>query len=193
MGLVATRLPAVRRMRFGAEPRPTTAPCVVHSHGRNTPALVTTGIASGRTLVTMTSATAAYCSPVLSGHLLCNRSGFRPTGALHSSSRMELSAAPLAENAEYAIVRLSAGSPNDSTGPLRPSEYLGSQPESRPAATQVNDGPRHFRIPLLVCADCVAVSKAEDVRNGLCINQILGIHDGRHIDRLHLLTSVTGP
>jgi hypothetical protein len=66
-----------------------------------------------------------------------------------------------------------------------PPFYLRTGPEHRPAGAEVDDGAGHVGIPVLVLADRVAVSEAEDLSDVVGVDQILDEDAARHGKRLH--------
>jgi hypothetical protein len=63
---------------------------------------------------------------------------------------------------------------------LGPTFDLSTEPELHPAVAEVDCGPGHVVVALLVLADGIAVGEAEDVCDPLCVEQILRIHLGAH-------------
>ena len=71
-------------------------------------------------------------------------------------------------------------------GPLRD---LGAQPKLCAAAAETDDRAGHVRVAPLVLAHCVAMRKAEDLGDAVCVNEVVRIDPGRHV---HQPTSVGG-
>jgi hypothetical protein len=62
----------------------------------------------------------------------------------------------------------------------RPPLDVGTQPELDAALTQIDYWLGHIVVPLLVLADGIPVRQAEDVRNTLRVEQILGCNSRCH-------------
>jgi hypothetical protein len=71
-------------------------------------------------------------------------------------------------------------SPAKPAGPLGPLLDLRSQPQPRPATTQVNDRARHVWVSPLVERHRVALSKAQEFGHTMRVDQVVHIHTTTH-------------
>lgn len=67
---------------------------------------------------------------------------------------------------------------------IGPSSDLRPKPQPRPSASQINDRPRHVRVPALVHADGVAVSQPEQLSDAVRVQKVLYIDLAAHSLRL---------
>jgi hypothetical protein len=80
-----------------------------------------------------------------------------------------------------------------SSRPSSPRLNLWSQPQPRLTRPQINHRPGHVGVPLQVAAHGVAMTEAEDLRDGCGIDQVLGVDTWRHGRSLQLLTLLVIP
>ncbi len=67
---------------------------------------------------------------------------------------------------------------------LRPSDNLGAEPELDASLAEVEHGPWHVAVPLLVLVHGISVGKAEDFGDAVCVDQVVGINRS-HFASLH--------
>ena len=63
---------------------------------------------------------------------------------------------------------------------------LRSEPQARPAAAEVEDGPGHVGIPVHILADGIAMSEPQDPSNIVRVDEVVDEHAARHEASLHL-------
>jgi hypothetical protein len=57
---------------------------------------------------------------------------------------------------------------------------LGSQPETRPSATEIEDWTRHLGVPLHVLAHGISVSEPQDLSDLVGVDQVIDEHATGH-------------
>jgi hypothetical protein len=70
---------------------------------------------------------------------------------------------------------------NGASRALRPRNDLGPEPQPCPTATQDHNRPRHVGIAALIDADRGALREAQEFRNTLCVDEVLGVDSRRHL------------
>ena len=70
---------------------------------------------------------------------------------------------------------------------------LRAEPELDPAFSEIDGRPWHVCVPLLVLTDSVAVSEIEDVRDTLCINEVVDRDSPDHPSSLQLEADPSDP
>ncbi len=78
--------------------------------------------------------------------------------------------------------------PSVSPPPGDPLQDLRSQPEPRPTPTEIHHRSRHVGVSLLIGGDRVSVAQAEEIRDTLRIDQVVGVDLRGHVASLHPLT-----
>jgi hypothetical protein len=67
---------------------------------------------------------------------------------------------------------------------------LRSQPQARPASTEIEDGTGHVGVPVHILADGIAMSEPQDPGNVVRVDQIIDEHPPGHKQSLHLTADV---
>jgi hypothetical protein len=67
----------------------------------------------------------------------------------------------------------------------RPSFDLGSEPQLRAAAAEVNHGAGHLVVARLVLADGIAVCKAKELSHALGVNEVVDVDLAAHAMTIH--------
>jgi hypothetical protein len=69
-----------------------------------------------------------------------------------------------------------------------PSLNLWSEPQSRPTRTEIDRGPGHVHVALLIRTDAISMREPEEIGDALGVDEVLSSHPWRHDRRLRLLT-----